>query len=372
MYYYRGFASIVLKKKYMSGITLKKFIQNRLKIKKRETYRPRIFNLRRSADQKELLKLVKVRKIFEVIDNFAEDRKELIEMGGTVTSGVWVYYPWNHALVHILSSKSYGMVRTSRNHNLILPQEQEKFASIKVGIAGLNVGNPAALCLALEGGANFMKFADNDTLSLSNLNRFHAGVTDLGINKAVLSARQVYEINPFASVEAWLEGISEERIDEFLLNPKIDILIEEMDNLKLKIAIRERARAHKIPVLMVTGNGENVIMDVERFDLNPKLSLLNGKLKGEVLKKIYSFRPDKGTIKDKVLLARDFMGASILTKRLRQSFHLVGSSLVGIPQLAESSFLRGAVLCYFVRQIAVGKKVPSGRYEFRLDSLSHT
>lgn len=353
----------------MSGITLKKFIQNQLKIKKEETHHPRIFNLRKSADQKELFKLIKIRKISEVIDNFAEDRKELVEMGSATAPDVWIYYPWNRALVHTLSSKGYGMVRTSRNHNLILPKEQEKFSNIKIGIAGLNVGNPAALCLALEGGANYMKFADNDTLTLSNLNRFRASVTDLGTNKAVLSARQVYEINPFASIDVWSQGISEERMDEFFLEPKIDILIEEMDNLKLKIAIRERARAHKIPVLMVTGNGENVIIDVERFDLNPKLLLLNGKLRERVLKKIYSFQPDKGTIKDKVLLARDFMGASLLTKRLRQSFHLVGSSLAGIPQLAESSFLRGAALCYLVRQIAVGKKVPSGRYELRLDSF---
>lgn len=353
----------------MSITILKKFIQNRLKIKKGEVYHPRIFNLRKFIDQKELFKLVKMRKISEVIDNFAEDRKELVEMGSAAAPDVWIYYPWNRALVHTFSSQNYSMVRTSRNRNLILPKEQEKFADIKVGIAGLNVGNPAALCLALEGGANYMKFADNDTLSLSNLNRFRACVTDLGTNKAVLSARQIYEINPFASVEVWPEGISEERMDEFFLNPKIDILIEEMDNLKLKIAIRERARAHKIPVLMVTGNGENVIIDVERFDLNPKLPLLNGKLRKEVLKKIYSLRYDGGTIKDKVLLARDFMGAVLLTKRLRQSFHLVGSSLAGIPQLAESSFLRGAALCYFVRQIAIGKKVHSGRYELRLDSI---
>ena len=214
-----------------------------------------------------------------------------------------------------------------------------------------------------------MKFADNDILSLSNLNRFRAGITDLGLNKAVLSARQVYEINPFAKIEVWENGISQDRINEFLLKPRIDILIEEMDNLKLKILIREEARKNKIPVLMVTGNGPNVIIDVERFDLDQKAPLLNGHLRPEVIKKIQQMDASKTPFKERVFLARDFIGAKYLTKRLRNSFPLVGRKLASIPQLAESSFLRGAALCYFVRQIAIGKKVSSCRYYLNLDQI---
>jgi len=63
------------------------------------------------------------------------------------------------------------------------------------------------------------------------------------------------------------------------------------------------------------------------------------------------------------------MGAKYLTQRLQQSFPLVGSKLAGIPQLAESSFLRGAAVCYFVRQIVLGKRISSGRYYLNLGTI---
>lgn len=283
--------------------------------------------------------------------------------------GVWAYYSWSNYLVHLLAKEHFRALRLSRNKNLILQKEQEKFINCRIGIAGLNVGNAGAICIALEGGAEKMKFADNDVLELSNLNRFRASLSDLGVNKAVLSARQVYEIDPFYDIEVFDKGLSDDNIDKFLTEPKIDLLIEEMDNLKLKIKIREKARYYKVPVLMVTGNGPNVIIDVERFDIDHNLPLLNGRLKKEIIKKIESLDSAKAAVREKAFLARDFMGEEFLTQRLRDSFKLIGGQLAGIPQLAESMFLRGACLCYFTRSIVVGGEITSGRYYLNLDAI---
>lgn len=296
------------------------------------------------------------------------DKLDLNKKIGTV----WVFYPWRNTLVHCLNREDFKYLRVSRNQNLIKKDEQEKFEKFRVGVAGLNVGNPGALCLTLEGDIK-MKLADIDALSVSNLNRFRAGLPDLGLNKAVLSARQIYEINPFAELEVFApEGITLENVHRFINEPKIDVLVEEMDNLPLKIKIRELARENKIPVVMVTGNSENVIIDVERFDLEPQLPLLGGYLKQEVIDGIADLSKQTGspkTIREKVMLARDFMGVDYLDKRLVESFDVVGSELAGIPQLAESSFLRGAAISYVVRQMAIGTNVPSGRYYLRLDNI---
>lgn len=270
---------------------------------------------------------------------------------------IWVYYPWRNTLVHCLNEKDFKYLRTSRNQNLITKDEQKKFEKFRVGIVGLNVGNPGALCLALEGDIE-MKLTDNDVLSLSNLNRFRAGLPDLGLNKAVLTARQIYEINPFAKLEVFEKGISAENIEKFLLKPKLDVLVEEMDNLPLKIKIRELARAWRIPVVMVTGSGPDVIIDIERFDKEPNLLLMNGYLEKKVISGI---KVGPKMFSEKIKLARDFMGVKYLHPRLAESFKLVGSRLAGIPQIAESSFLRGAAIAYFVRQIAQEGKVESGR-----------
>jgi len=326
---------------------------------------PIILHPEKPKDTSKLKTLFRKKKI-KITDDFNAEIKEL---PGIKDAGVWIYFPWKEALIHTVSKKIFQKIRTARNQNLILPDEQKKFEKFKIGIAGLNVGNPAALCITLEGGGNMMKFADNDVLALSNFNRFRASLSDLGLNKAILSARQVYEINPFAEIKVYAQGIEAGNMEQFLLSPKIDVLVEEMDNLKLKIEIRKEARKHKIPVVMVTGNGANVIIDVERFDLNPRLPLLNGYLKKQIIEKIYNIQPEKATIKERVLIARDFMGKRHLTERLKKSFLQVGISLTGIPQIAESSFLRGAAVCYVVRQLATEHKMPSGRYHLRLDSL---
>lgn len=287
-----------------------------------------------------------------------------------IKNGIRVYFPWNKKTISLPNETVFEKTRLSRNQNLILPEEQKKLKKLKIAIAGLNVGNPAAICMTLEGVGGRLKFADNDVLTLDNLNRFRASLTNLGINKAVLSAQQIHEINPFLQIDVYEKGITPENLKNFLLKPRVDILIEEMDHLWLKIKIREVARASKIPVVMVTGNAENVILDVERFDLDPKLPLLNGHLKPHILKRILELPEKPVAFKEKIKLCRDFIGERFLTPRLQQSFKdAFMGKLAGIPQLAESSFLRGAVICYAVRQITLGKKMSSGRYFLNLTDI---
>src|SRR3989344_2206298 len=330
--------------------------------------KPAILNFNKDKEKIEKLKIDPYVKVVDFIDSQVRELSKVKNIDAENLNTVWIYYSWSKTLAHTLNKEDYRLVRLSRNRNLITEEEQKKFSRRTIGITGLNVGNPGAICIVLGGGAEKMKFADNDVLELSNLNRFRASLGDLGINKAVLSARQAYEEDPFIDIEIFDKGISEENIDEFLTKPRVDLLIEEMDNMPLKIKIRERAKYFKIQVLMVTGNGSGLIVDIERFDINPDLPILNGCLKKDVAGKILSLNADTPA-RDRIMLARDFMGAEFLAERLRESFNLVGKELAGIQQLSEASFLRGAVLCYFAKQVLIGKPAPSGRYFLDLDSI---
>ena len=348
-----------------------------------DALKPAIFSLKNTRHQNAVRGLLRKGKIQRVVARYEDQIKELFEIKNPKKAflakqgkvhkrdpkeGLWVYYPWNFSLVHILHRSGFRRVRTARNQNIITASEQKKLERATIGIAGLNVGNPAALCLALEGFEK-MKLADNDILSLSNLNRFRAGIHQIGMDKTYLTAQQINEINPFTKLTIFSNGITQENLEKFFLKPRIDVLIEEMDNLKLKIFIREKAKKFRIPVVMVTGNGENIILDVERYDTNQNLPILNGYLQQVIVKRIERINPQESTIQEKVLLARDFMGAKYLTERLRKSFLQVGSQLSGIPQIAEASFMRGAVLCYAVRQIVLGAHVPSGRFLVNLSDI---
>lgn len=351
-------------------------------------YKPEILVWKKSADRKRIQQLLARGDIFSVVEEFAEQERELyyvehpskMSLGDIYSkkntfkiqfdAGVWVYYPWRGVLVHTLDKKQFQKLRQSRNFNLILPSEQAVLRKLTVGVAGLNVGNPGAVCAALEMIGARYKFADIDALSVSNLNRFRAGLPDLGVNKATLTARQVYEIDPFVNVTVFENGIQKDTIKKFLLQPRLDVLVEEMDNLPLKILIRRAAQAARIPVVMVTGDGPHVVIDVERYDIEPNTKLLNGHLPNSVQQRIASFDPKHNTVHDRVVLARDFMGAKILSERLQKSFAEFGKTLVSIPQLAESSFLRGALIGFVVRQLfTASTPLRSGRYHIHLADM---
>jgi hypothetical protein len=348
--------------------------------------KPILFNLRIEKERDDFVKFRNENIDVSYVDTLGEQENELslvkdpslvshvtLDSGNKFevedNSGIWAYFPWKKTAIRILDENEYSLLRLSRNYNLITPKEEKILANVTLAVAGLNVGNPGAICLALEGIGNNIKLADFDLLSVSNLNRFRAGLPDIGINKAVLSARQMYEINPFLNIEVYDIGITPENMESFLISPKIDLLVEETDNLKLKINIRNMAKKYKIPVLMVTGNGDNVLVDIERYDLDENLPILSGYLSSDLINKIQSVEKGKGSFEERVILARDFIGKEYLASRLVDSFSEVGKTLAGIPQLAESSFLRGAVICHFVKKILLKEEVLSGRYKVLLDGV---
>ncbi len=44
--------------------------------------------------------------------------------------------------------------------------------------------------------------ADFDKIELSNLNRVPVGVFDIGLNKAMIAARRIAELDPYLAVDA--------------------------------------------------------------------------------------------------------------------------------------------------------------------------
>ena len=276
-----------------------------------------------------------------------------------------VEYPWRNMAVRTVEPHAFSELRTARNRNLITPEEQSIFAASHIAFAGLNVGNPGAVCVALEGGARSMSLADPDILSTANLNRFRAGLPDVGLNKAELTARQILEIDPYYTLSTSIDGLTPDSLTQFLSEPKACVLVEEMDALPLKLFIRDEARKLGIPVVMVTGVGDGVLLDVERYDLDSDTPLLNGLLDCAVEDTIRSVSSAESISPEKkTKLAQDFIGTSYIESRLNDSFREIGSTLSGIPQIAEWSFMRGAVIGNAVRTIVCGGDMPSGRYSF--------
>ncbi len=269
--------------------------------------------------------------------------------------GAWVFYPWSGRLVHVLPAGLHRRLLASRNRFKISDSEQERLARARVGVVGLSVGRAVAICLAMEG-VGELRLADLDTLSLSNLNRLAVGCGDLGLNKAVSAARQVVELDPWREVKVFEAGISEDNLDAFLLEGgALDVVVEECDSLPVKFLVRERARAHRLPVLMETS--DRGLLDVERFDREPHRPSFHG-LVGDL-----DSRAVTGLSKaEEVPLIARILGGERITPRAAASLLEMRERVRTWPQLASDVAVGGGTVATAVRRLLRGDLERSGRY----------
>lgn len=303
-----------------------------------------------------------------VLDRSAEQLADLAALRSDVPAEAgtrWVHYPWRNTAVAVLGPEAFRRLRQDRNRNKITGAEQRRLARVTVGVAGLSVGHVIAHTLALEGLCGRLRLADFDAIDLSNLNRIPATVLDLGVNKAVVTARRIAELDPWLDTEVHPEGITDETIDAFL--DGLDVLVEEADSLDVKVRLREGARARGIPVVMVTS--DRGLLDVERFDLEPDRPLFHG-LVGDL---------DSATLaslstRDKVPHVMRILGAADLSPRIAASMVEVGTTLSTWPQLGGDVVLGAAQVAAAVRRLGLGQDLSSGRtrldLEESLDSLA--
>jgi molybdopterin/thiamine biosynthesis adenylyltransferase len=350
-----------------------------------QTYCPQQFRLSVAEDRRALEELFRCRPGIAVFDTLLTQLRDLIRgrhpnrkiapaeldslaeehLGLTPAEeyGLWFYYPWSMRLAHLLDESEFVELRTNRNRYKITPEEQAELARKRIGVVGLSVGQSVALTLALERSFGELRLADFDSLDLSNLNRIRAGVHNLNLPKVYITAREIAEIDPYLKVTCFTDGVSEANCDAFLVeNSPLDALVEECDSVDIKILLRQRARLHRIPVVMDTS--DRGMIDVERFDREPERAIFHG-LVGDIGPS--SLRGL--TNEQKIPYILQILGVDTLSTRLRASLIEVEQSISTWPQLASAVAHGGAVAADVVRRICLGDPVASGRYYADLDAI---
>ena len=287
--------------------------------------------------------------------------ERVLEGREPVAFGTWVFYPWSRRLVHVLPAPLHHELRFDRNRYAITAEEQRRLAGLCVAVAGLSVGRAVVSTMAHEGIAGELRLADFDVLDLSNLNRVTGGIADVGVNKVVLAAREVAELDPYVRVVTYPDGVDETTIADFVAGA--DVIVDECDDLEMKVRLREHARAAGRPVVMATSH--RGMLDVERFDLEPERPAFHGLL-GDVT----SAELGGLTTKQKVPYVIRILDPASLTDRAAASMVEVKESVSTWPQLASDVALGGAMVANAVRRIALGDFAGSGRFYADLDELT--
>jgi molybdopterin/thiamine biosynthesis adenylyltransferase len=264
---------------------------------------------------------------------------------------VYVHFPWNNHLVKTVKDEDYFRLKTNRNQDLITAAEQKTLSDYKVAVLGLSVGSNIAFVMTQAGISKKIILADFDELDTTNLNRILAGVHQVGINKTTVAAQRIYEDNPFAEAELWSEGVDETNLEQALKDKKIDCIIEEIDDMPFKIHARKLAITYKVPVVMVTDNGDGVVLHVERYDLGhdkifgKDVAYFEEKLVGEMTKE-----------KAGQMIMFDIVGGPdrVDPKMIASVKRVLSRELVSWSQLGSAAILGGIVANYVVKQIALG------------------
>ncbi len=280
--------------------------------------------------------------------------------------GDWIYLPWSGYLLHTLTETEQFALRTNRNRSLITEDEQNKLAKAHIAIAGLSVGGGIAVSLSYAGIGSTLYLADFDRLETPNLNRVQASLADLGKPKAQVTAERIWAVNPYAHLTLFPKGIDQTTVHGFLGGDKpAAVGFDEIDDFEMKVRLRYEAKKLRIPVVMLTGLGDSILIDIERYDLEPDLQIFNG-LIGDLESKLLA---GDLTSADKQRFAAQIIGLANVPTRAIESLLEIGSTLVGRPQLGSTVTIESGVAAFVVRQILLGSPLASGRYRLDLNAL---
>lgn len=310
---------------------------------------------------------------------FAEDMR--------VSYGTYVYYAEKNDLVQYAPAFWHKIVSVASSSKLIADSERklswkqirEVFEKTTVAVAGCSVGSNVAHMTVMDLRPHHIKLADKSLYKMENINRVRLQYNEIVKNnaergdsyvlplqnKAETTARQIYGIDPFIDVHVYAEGVHEGNITQFLdggaSEPPVDILVEEVDDPRIKIFLRQEAKKRKIPLIMVTDIGSCVQLDVLRFDLDPNASFTFGatdEALTQAMEAVYTDAGNKKVFFDFVdtLIGKDYRTDELL-EILEGRCEIPTSTI--IPQLGSTAAMAGAIAAETIARIRLGEKYPA-------------
>ncbi len=307
--------------------------------------------------------------------------------GGYLDYGFYAYYKERNELVrycppfwhHVVSVASSSKLLADKKNSLSWAQIRNLFENTTIAVAGCSVGSSVIHSAIMDMRPKNIKIADKSVYKMENINRVRLGyaemvksqaertsAADLSLkNKAKVIAAQLYAIDPFLNVYIYDEGIDEKNIESFLGEkdgePKTDVVVEEVDDPRIKIFIRQEARRRGLPVVMVTDIGSAVQLDVLRYDKDKNLPLSFGISDEELIAKMEKVYEEAGNRKAffefvDALIGKDYRHGE-LNEIIEQRVEIPTSTI--IPQLGSTVAMAGAIAAECVARIRLGFDSPS-------------
>ena len=179
----------------------------------------------------------------------------------------------------------------SRTERLVGSEALDILKTSRVAVFGIGgVGGYTVEALARSGVGSFL-LVDNDTVSLTNLNRQIIATTDtLGKDKVDVMKERIVSINPDAQVEIRKCFYLPETADSFDLSG-YDYIVDAVDTVTAKIDLIVRASQLGVPVISAMGAGNKLdptrfeVTDIYKTSVCPLAKVMRRELKKRHIKK---------------------------------------------------------------------------------------
>ena len=155
--------------------------------------------------------------------------------------------------------------RFLRTEMIVAAPALDKLRRSRVAVFGLGcVGSYAAECLA-RSGVGTLTLVDQDTVSVSNINRQLCALTStVGQYKAEVVAARVRDINPDAVVYPICATYDAAHREEFFTR-RFDYILDCIDLVSCKLDLIQQAHLRGIPILTALGTGNKLEPELLRI-----------------------------------------------------------------------------------------------------------
>ena len=184
------------------------------------------------------------------------------------------------------------MERFIRSEMLIGKEGMEKIKNTRVAVFGVGgVGSYAAMAL-VRAGVHNIDVIDNDSVSMSNINRqLIANIKTVGLKKVDVMKNMLLEINEKASVQAVDLFFDKDTVNTFDFS-SYDYVVDAIDTVTSKILLIEKCKETNTKIISSMGTGNKFdptrleISDIYKTSVCPLARVMRYELKKRGIKKL--------------------------------------------------------------------------------------
>ena len=217
----------------------------------------------------------------------------------------------------------------SRTEFIIGEEGLNILKSSRVAVFGIGGVGGYAVEALVRSGVGTVDIIDNDTVSLTNLNRqIYALHSTIGKSKVEVAKERILDINPNVVVNAYNVFYTPETSAQFDFN-NYDYIVDAIDTVSGKLELIEQAKKCKTPIICSMGAGNKLhpelfeVADISKTSVCPLARVIRTELKKRNIKEVKVVYSKEPPLKPNVIEAKN--GAKN---------HRVPGSLAFVPSVA--------------------------------------